>query len=91
MKIVGFDTFDLLACLLLSGIMNLLFGGSSFGIYFVFVFPGVILGILYFGKKNKPEDFLKHYLRYLMLPEYLSAGKTSKDSKKRKGRIYGGD
>ena len=89
LKIAGIDIFDLLASLLFSGVMNLFFGESPLGIYFVFILPSIVLIILYFSKKNKPEGFLRHYLRWLILPEYLSAGKESKTSKKRKEKIYG--
>ena len=88
LKIVGIDLFDLLICLLLSGVMNLIFGGTFLGIYIVFIFPGIVLSILHFGKRNKPEGFLKHYLRWMIMDEFLSAGQASKNRKKRKGKIY---
>lgn len=89
LKVAGIDTFDLLLALLFSGVMNLIFGGTALGLYFVLFLPALILGILHMAKRNRPDKFLEHCLRYYFLPAYWSAGRKSLHSEKRKKKIYG--
>ena len=88
LKIAGFDAFDVLLILLFSGIMNLIFGGTALGIYFVFILPGLIMAILYFGKKNKPDGFLERFVRFYFLPAFFKAGGS--DNQRHKEKIYHG-
>ena len=88
LKIAGFDAFDFLLILLFSGIMNLIFGGTALGIYFVFILPGLIMAVLYFGKRNKPEGFLKRFIRFYFLPACFKAGES--ENQRRKEKIYHG-
>ena len=61
-KILGLELYDLIIVLLLSAVMNLLFGQSSFVFVAVFVFPLFVLSILYVLKKGKPENYLIHLM-----------------------------
>ena len=87
-KIAGIDAFDFLLVLLFSGIMNLIFGGTALGIYLVFVLPTILMGILYFGKKNKPEGILRRFILFTLLPSFFKAGRGRE--KLRKEKIYHG-
>ena len=88
LKIMGVDAFDLLLVLLVSGIMNLIFGGTALGIYLVFVLPSILMGILYFGKRNKPEGILRRFVLFFFLPSFFKAGRGRE--KERKEKIYHG-
>ena len=91
LKIGGFESLDLILALFSSGIMNLIFGGSDIAFYFVSIPPILILGIAWFGKRNRPEGFLRDAIRYYFLPHYLSAGKKSENHKFRRRKIYEGN
>ena len=77
MKICGFELFDLLAVLILAAVMNLIFGKTNLSFLMVFVMPSLTALALFFGKKNKPEGYLRHLIRYLVLPGAIAAGSTS--------------
>jgi len=77
MKIGGLELFDLLGVLLLAAVMNLVFGKTNLSFWMVFVLPSTTGLILYFGKRNKPENYLKHLIRYLVLPGAFASGNTS--------------
>jgi hypothetical protein len=87
LKIFGFELYDLLAILLIAAIMNLVFGRTSLSFLMVFLVPGFLAVILYFGKRNKPDQFLVHLVRYYLAPGVYSPGVLPKDEVKRKGKI----
>jgi hypothetical protein len=69
---------DLLAGLILAGVLNLFFGQTAFAFLFVVVVPLILLVALYFAKRGKPDDFLIHFVRFHLTPKYLSAGEKAK-------------
>ena len=76
-KIIGFELFDLLAILILAAVMNLIFGNTSLSLPMVFVMPGCLGAVIYFGKKGKPDNHLIHTVRYHLLPGAFASGNGS--------------
>ncbi|MBF0301041.1 MAG: hypothetical protein HQK51_20195, partial [Oligoflexia bacterium] len=76
-KLIGIELVDLLLVLFFSAFMNLFFRGTSISWLMVFVLPLILGIILHFGKKNKPESFIKHFARFYFLPGVLAAGKKA--------------
>ncbi|MCI5072687.1 hypothetical protein MRY82_07095 [bacterium] len=77
-KILGFNAQDLLLVLLIASINNLIFGQTPLNLIMVFIVPAVLALLLILGKRNKPDDFLKHYLRYQSQSGFFSAAQQSK-------------
>lgn len=74
LKILGFEIMDLLAIMMLAAVNNLLLGRMSFAPVFVIVIPAIMAAVLYIVKRDKPENYLIHLLRYLSSPGLYSAG-----------------
>ena len=70
MKVGGMEALDLIAALILAATLNIL----QFPTLFVIGVPAFILIVLYFGKRNKPDGFLVHLIRFYMTPGLYSAG-----------------
>lgn len=87
-KIMGLEAPDLLFILLFAAIMNLIFGTTSLALYLVFILPSVMAVTLYIVKRNKPENYLVHLIKYKMTPGVYSSGHMGKWESKRKRRIY---
>lgn len=73
MKIGGFEVFDLLFVLLMASVLNLFFGRTKLAFYLVLLLPSLLAGVLFVVKRNKPEQYLIHLLRFLVSPGFLSA------------------
>lgn len=84
MKVGGLEALDLIASLILAAIMNV-FG---FPTLFVLGIPVLALLALYFGKRNKPDGFLLHLIRYYMTPGHFSAALKSQRSQYCSFKIY---
>ena len=89
LKIVGLEAPDLLFVLIFAAVMNLFFGRTSLALPLVIVLPLVMLGILYVGKRDKPDGFLIHLLRFYFTPGFFSAGEESKFEEKMRNSIFG--
>lgn len=63
-KIWGMEAPDLLFCLMLFAFMSLLFGGTFLEIPLTLGVPTGCLIILFITKRDKPEDYLKHFVKY---------------------------
>jgi hypothetical protein len=74
LKIAGCEAPDLLAVLLFAAVMNLIFGQTFLALPMVIIFPSILLLILFFGKRDKPDGFLIHLLRFHITPGFYSAG-----------------
>lgn len=73
LKILGFEVPDLLVIFLTIGILNFLVKDGSAKILYVWG-PAVVLALaVRIFKRNKPDNFLVHWLRYHLLPEGLQA------------------
>ena len=84
MKVAGMEAIDLIATLILAATLNL-FQLPSF---LVIGLPAAALMTLYFGKRNKPDGFLIHLVRYYMTTGYYSAGKLSQQGESIYSKIY---
>ena len=82
------EAHDLIFILLFASIMNLLFGGTRFALYLVFVLPSLLAFVLWVGKRGKPDSFLVHWLRYYFQAGHFVAGSEAKDRSLLKQRIY---
>jgi len=87
-KIVGLEAYDLLFVLIIAALMNLFFGQSALALPMGFGIPVLIFLGLFFGKKNKPEKYLLHLLRFYTTPGFFSAAKKSKYEHKMRNKIY---
>lgn len=74
LKILGLEIMDLLAIMLLAAVNNLLLGQMKLAPVFVIVIPSITAAVLYVVKRDKPENYLLHLLRYLTSPGLYSAG-----------------
>jgi hypothetical protein len=74
-KMFGFELGDLLLIFLYLAISNLIFGSTS--LKFVMVWMGTlgVATLLYFSKRNKPDQYLQHWGEYTRSPGVFSAGK----------------
>ncbi|MEZ4743991.1 MAG: hypothetical protein R3B45_16345 [Bdellovibrionota bacterium] len=77
-----------MVALIFAAIMNLFFSGTILEGPLVLGTPLLIIGILYFGKKGKPENFLVHLIRFYLDPGFYSAACDLSHSHQRK-KIYG--
>ena len=89
LKILGFELFDLLSLLIFAAIMNLFFGRTSLSFWAVFILPGCLASVIYYGKKGRPEKHLVHYVRYQLLPGAFASGNGGAHEGKMKRTIYG--
>lgn len=87
-KIVGLELYDLLFVLIFAAVMNLIFGQTAIGTLMVFVIPSVMAAIFYFVKRNKPDGFLIHLLRFHLESGFLSAGSVGNKNLNRGQKIY---
>jgi hypothetical protein len=75
LRIFGFEVPDLLAICLFVAVANFVVTSGMGKIWFVWL-PALILGLLVrFGKANKPENFLVHWVRYQLAPGAYCAAK----------------
>jgi hypothetical protein len=88
-KIVGLELYDLLFVLLFAAVMNLIFGQTAIGTLMVFIIPLVMAAILFLVKRNKPDGFLVHFLKFHLESGFLSAGSVGNKNLNRGQKIYG--
>jgi hypothetical protein len=84
LKIVGLEAYDLLFVLLVSAVMNLVFGQTFLSLYLVFLLPLSMAITLYFVKRDQPDRYLIHFLRYLTTPGFYSAAVSNQAETARK-------
>lgn len=87
LKIIGFEIMDLLAILMLAAFNNLFLGRTSFAPVFVLVIPSIVAVGLYLVKRNKPEGFLVHWLRYVSSPGVYSSGQVNHAIEEKRRRL----
>ena len=88
LKILGLEALDLIVVLLFASVMNLIFGKTALAPVMIFLVPGIMLALLYVGKKNRPDDFLKHYMRYYLESGHFSANQKSIEHDKLLEKIH---
>jgi len=73
LKVLGFEVLDLLAVFLLLSILNIFFGSTELKYVLVWL-PTIILAlILRYGKRDKPDNYILHWIRYCFSPGIYSA------------------
>ncbi len=87
LKIIGFEIMDLLAILMLAAVNNLFLGRTSFAPVFVLVIPSILAVGLYLVKRNRPEGFLIHWLRYVTTPGVYSAAQVNRSIEEKRRRL----
>ena len=90
LKIVGMEVHDLLFILLFAAVMNLIFGQTALALYVVFLLPSLMAVVLFFAKRNKPDRYLLHLIRYYMSPGFYSAAKISDRVDQMRAKIHEG-
>jgi hypothetical protein len=73
LKMFGFEVPDLLAIFITLSILNFVFGQTGMKLLFVWLPSVAVAGVLYFGKRGKPDNYLIHWLRYQVKPGVYSA------------------
>ncbi len=86
-KVGGLEALDLLVSLILGALMSLCFSGTVLEIPLVFGAPLLVLAILYFGKRGKPEGFLLDFLRFYLEPGFFSAGQEPREAHRVRKKI----
>lgn len=84
MKVGGMEALDLIGSLILASVMNV-FGLPTLLVLGV---PALTLLALYFGKRNKPDGFLLHLVRYYITPGHFSAALKSHHGDRIGFKIY---
>lgn len=67
-KLAGFEIFDLLVIFSYLSVFSLLLGSSSLKIPIAWGGAVFIALLLFFTKRNKPENYLIHKLRFWLKP-----------------------
>ena len=88
-KIGSLEAFDLILSLVFSAVMNLFFSGTALEIPTVIVGPVVVMAILYFGKKGKPENHIVHFVRYYLDEGFFSSGEEPGEVESMRNRVDG--
>lgn len=73
LRIAGFEIPDLLILFLTVSILNFVFGQTEMKLFLVWLPSMLLAGLLYFGKKGKPDNFLVHWMRFQFRPGVLRA------------------
>ena len=87
-KVLGQDAPDLLFVLILAAVMNLFFGDTFLAIPLILGLPTLLLIALSVGKKNRPEGFWVHFLRYVLSPGKFNAGEEPKNEQKMTEAVF---
>lgn len=72
-RLFGFELGDLLLIFLYLAFSNLLFGATPLKFPLVWIGTFTIAGVLFFVKRNKPDNFLEHWGEFHRKPGILSA------------------
>ena len=87
-KIGNLEALDILAALIFGAVMNLFFGGTFLEIPIVIGGPVLIIAILYFGKRGKPERFMVHLMRFYLQPGFFQSNEEPKEIYQLRRKIY---
>lgn len=84
MKVVGLEAIDLIATLILAAVLNVF----QLPTLLVLGLPSLLIAVLYFGKRNKPDGYLLHLMRFYLTAGHYSAGQQSQWGEKLVYKIY---
>ena len=82
--IMGFELFDILIIGTTISLTNFFIGEVPFRLLITWTPALVLAGVLRYGKRGKPENFLVHWLRFKVGPNYYSAFKEAKNKWEKK-------
>ncbi len=88
-KIAGFELADVLIIFLYLAASNFIFGTTALKPVMVWCATGLLAGGLYFLKRGKPDDFLRHTLQFFLSETVFTCGQA--DSEYRPVINDGGD
>ena len=83
-KILGFELFDVLMIGIVLSAMNLIVGEIPYRLLVTWTPALILAGVLWVGKRGKPENYLLHLLRFYLSPNYYCAFKEAKNKWKKK-------
>jgi len=83
-KILGFEIFDVLLLGITLSVMNLFVGEIPYRLLVTWAPASLLAGVLWFGKRGKPENYLLHLIRFHLSPNYYCAFKEAKNKWKKK-------
>lgn len=86
-KILGMELFDIIGVGIFTSMINLIFGQTHLAGVFVFGFPALLVVIIYFGKKGKPERHLQDFIRFLVFPGVFCVGDKLESEEQRSHEI----
>lgn len=76
MKVWGIEAPDLLISLSIFAVMSIIFSDTFLEIPMVLGLPSIVLSVLVFAKRDKPERFLKHFAQFYTTKGFLEANKS---------------
>ncbi len=88
LKIGPLEALDLLAALIISSFMGFFFEGGILGFIFIFLVPLLFLGGLFFVKRNRPENFLRDFIRFTFKRGFYGASCDLMESQNLSQKIY---
>lgn len=69
LQFMGYDMADLLAIFMLLSVLNFLFGQWPGKFWFVWLPSAALAMTLRLAKRDKPEGFLQHWIRFQLRPK----------------------
>lgn len=80
-KLFGMEVSDLLLIFINLSVLNLVFGGSRLRYPIVWGSTLLLLGLIYFVKRGRPENFIQHAIEHLARSPVLFANATDAQAK----------
>ncbi len=80
-KLFGFEIGDLLLIFINLSVLNLIFGGSKLRYPLVWGSTALLLGLIYFVKRGRPDNFIQHAIEHFAQSPVLSANLTDEKAK----------
>jgi hypothetical protein len=78
--IMWLEMTDIFVLVTICSLLNLIFGGTFLKTYLVYLPTFLLALVLILSKRGKPENFLAHYLSYLLKPTALSCFASGPDT-----------
>ena len=78
--ILWLEITDIFALVMVCSVLNLMFGGTHFKFYLVYLPTAILALTLILTKRGKPEGFLLHFLKFHLRPKHLTCFDCGPDS-----------
>ena len=82
-KFFGMELFDVIGVGAFASTMNLIFGQTSVAGVMVFGLPVLLAGVIFWGKRGKPDRYLPDLIRFSIFPGVFCAGSEITKEKER--------